>query len=182
MSAEEPKVWGVFVGDAGDQLEAFNSKAGPFPPDPGSVGYIAIGWPAVGDMRLYKDNYPDFVEKFRIAYPNDNERVLKTTANMPWNFAFKMQSGDWIMCPSSTSGYLLAGKVEGEYLSNFHGSKSLPNANTRVDFVHLRKVKWMYVVSDKDPRYAKLHRIGQLTVVQPDISASTLQGILNGGL
>ncbi len=87
-NSKEPTVWGVFVGEKGDQLEAFNSKSGPFPPDPGTEGYIAIGWPAIGDMRLYKDNYLDFVEKFRIVYFNKDERVFKTTANMVWNFAF----------------------------------------------------------------------------------------------
>ena len=179
MSVENKKVWGIFVGDAGDQLEAFNSQNGPFPPDPDSIGYIAIGWPAIGDLRLYNNNYADFIEKFRVVYPNKNERVFKTTANMPWNFAHKMKAGEWVMCPSSSSGYLLVGEIQGDYLPNFHGDKSLPKIGVREDFVHLRKVKWLYIVSDKDPRYAKLHRIGQLTVVQPDISSTELQAILN---
>ena len=180
MISKEVKVWGVFVGDAGDQLETFNSKNGTFPPEPSSEGYIAIGWPAVGDMKLYQNNYSDYIEKFRIVYPHENERAFKTKANMPWNFAFKINDGDWVMCPSSTSGYLLVGKIEGNYISNFHGDQSLPKSNIRRDFTHLRKVKWLYVVSDKDSRYEKLHRIGQLTVVQPDISVSDLQAILNG--
>jgi len=180
MSNEEKKVWGVFVGDGGDQLETFNSKSGPFPPEPGSEGYIAIGWPAVGDMKLYRDNYSDYIDKFRMVYPHENERAFKTKANMPWNFAFKIEDGDWVMCPSSSSGYLLVGKIDGDYIPNFHGNKSLPQSNVRRDFAHLRRVKWLYVVSEKDTRYEKLHRIGQLTVVQPDISLNDLQSILNG--
>ncbi|PLC52630.1 hypothetical protein CR155_17745 [Pollutimonas nitritireducens] len=174
----EAKVWGVFVGEAGNQLETFNTMAGPFPPEPGTEGYVAIGWPAIGDMRLYAGNYADYVEKFRVVYPKNDERTFKTAANMPWNFAFKMKDGDWVISPSSTAGFLLAGKIQGEYIPNFHGKKSLPKGG--VDFVHLRKVKWLYVVADKDPRYAKLHRIGLLTVVQPDLSSSELQVILNG--
>jgi restriction system protein len=180
MSVEETQVWGVFVGDAGNQLETFNTMAGPFPPEPGTDGYIAIGWPAVGDMRLYKNNYADYVEKFRIVYPKDDERTFKVTANMPWNFAFAMKEGDWVISPSATTGFLLAGKIQGEYIPNFHGKKSLPKGKDRTDFVHLRKVKWLYVVAKKDPRYAKLHRIGMLTLVQPKISSSDLQAILNG--
>src|SRR5690606_21283877 len=95
MSGENAAVWGVFVGDAGNQLENLNSQNGPFPPEPGSTGYVAIGWPAIGDLRLYENNYPDYIEKFRIVYPHENERAFKTTANMPWNFAHKMQDGDW---------------------------------------------------------------------------------------
>lgn len=179
MSDHEAKVWGVFVGDAGNQLETFNSKKGPFPPEPKSEGYIAIGWPAIGDMKLYKDNYSDYIEKFRMIYPNANERKLKTEANMVWNFSFKMNEGDWVISPSSASGYLLVGKLKGDYIANFHGRKSLPVSNVRRDFMHLRKVKWLYVISEKDSRYKKLNRIGQLTVVQPDISASKLKAILS---
>lgn len=172
---EKTTVWGVFVGDNGDQLEILNSKSGPFPPEPGSEGYIAIGWPAIGDMRLYKDNYPDYIDKFRVVYPTEHdERTFKTTANMPWNFAYTMKQGDWVLCPSSASGYLLAGRLIGDYLPDFH------NAKKRVDFVHLRKVKWLYVVGASDPRYEKLHRIGQLTVVRPSISSDQLTQILNG--
>lgn len=179
MSSDNAKVWGVFVGDNGDQLEAFNSQQGPFPPEPGSEGYVAIGWSAVGDMSMYVDDYSDYVEKFRKVYPHQSERAFKTKANMPWKFAFTMKDGDWIMCPSSSAGYLLVGKVQGDYIANFHGNKSLPKS-TRRDFVHLRKVQWLYIVSDEDPRYEKLHRIGQLTVVQPDISVEELQETLNG--
>ncbi len=184
-------VWGVFVGDRGDQLEVLNSQNGPFPPEPGTSGYVAIGWPLIGDMELYRNNYPDFIEKFRIVYPHENERLLKTKANMVWNFAFKIQEYDWIMCPSSASGYLLVGKVSDEYINIFHKKVKLDSIGFRNieklysngfrrDFVHLRKVKWLYMVSDKDPRYAKLHQIGQLTVSQPNIKLSDLQAILNG--
>jgi len=61
--------WGVFVGEKGNQLEAFNSQKDPFPPEPSTEVYIAIGRSAVGYMKLYEDNYPDLVEKFRIVYP-----------------------------------------------------------------------------------------------------------------
>jgi len=178
--SKEPTVWGVFVGDGGDQLEAFNSRSGPFPPEPGTSGYIAIGWPAIGNMNLYKDNYSDFIEKFRIVYPHENERAFKTKANMPWNFAFSMQDGDWVLCPSSASGYLLVGKIIGDYLSDFHNETGLAKTKQRVDFVHVRKIQWLYTVGSSDARYEKLHRIGQLTVVKPDISVSELRKILNG--
>jgi predicted Mrr-cat superfamily restriction endonuclease len=178
--SKEPTVWGVFVGDKGDQLETFNSRSGPFPPEPGTEGYIAIGWPAIGDMNLYKDNYHDFVDKFRIVYPHENERAFKTQANMTWNFAFSIQDGDWVLCPSSASGYLLVGKVIGDYVSDFHNETGFAKTKRRSDFVHLRKVQWLYIVGSSDVRYEKLHRIGQLTVVKPDISISDLRKILNG--
>ncbi len=179
MAEQQSNVWTVFVGDNGDQLEVFNSQKGPFPPDPGVDGYIAIGWPAVGDMELYEGNYADYVEKFRKVYPNDNERVLKTQANMPWNFAFSIKEGDFVICPSSATGYLLVGKILAGYMSDFHNEYGLYGFKKRADFVHLRKVQWLYIVSDRDPRYSKLNRLGQLTVSRPDISVDDLKSILN---
>ena len=172
-------VWGVFVGDKGDQLEIFNSKSGPFPPEPGKEGMISIGWPAIGDLRIFKDNYADYIEKFRIVYPHDDERAFKTKANMPWYFAFSMNIDDWVICPSSASGLLLSGRIIGEYESDFHDESRL-YGRKRPDFVHIRKVRWLYVVGESDSRYRKLHRIGQLTVSRPDISSDNLKQILNG--
>ena len=171
-------VWGVFVGEQGDQLEAFNSKSGPFPPEPGTVGHIAIGWASVGNMNMYRDDYADYVAKFRTIYPNENERVLKTQANMPWNFAFAMKSGDWVLCPSSSAGYLLIGRVTGEYLSDFDNPVSVAKSKTRADLLHLRQVEWQYAIERNDPRHEQLHRIGQLTVVQPNLTEAKLMAIL----
>lgn len=177
---KEPAVWGVFVGERGDHLEAFNSSNGPFPPTPGSDGYIAIGWAGVGDMNMYRNNYPDFVEKFRVLYPNDDERTFKTQANMPWYFAFEMQEGDWVLSPSSTSGYLLAGRLVGKYKYEVtHDWSSVAKLKTRSDLLHIRKVQWLYAIQEDDVRYEKLHRIGQLTVVRPNISVPALRIILD---
>ena len=149
------------------------------PPEPGVEGYIAIGWPAVGDMNLYEGNYADYVSKFRKVYPDDNERVLKTKANMVWNFAFSIKPNDFVICPSSATGYLLVGKIIEGYVSDFHNEYGFYGIKTRADFVHLRKVQWLYIVSEKDPRYSKINRIGQLTVAQPDISIDDLKSVLN---
>lgn len=177
------KVWGVFVGERGDQLEAFNSKNGPFPPSPGVEGYIAIGWAGMGDLLMFKNNYSDYLEKFRILYPdeNGNERVLKTQANIPWNFAYSINDGDFVICPSSASGYLLIGNIVGDYVNDFNNQTSVAKTKTRADLMHLRRVKWITALSNDDPRYEKLHRIGQLTVVSPSLSAIDLINIINEG-
>lgn len=181
MSPEEkvPTVWGVFVGDNGDQMEIFNSKYGPFPPEPGTEGYIAIGWPAIGDLMMFKEKYPEYVERFRVVYPAEPERVFKTKANMPWYFAFTMQIGDWVLCPASAFDLLLVGEIIGEYESDFHDESGL-YGKRRPDFVHMRKVRWNHIIQRTDPRYSQLHRIGQLTVSRPDLSIDDLKKILSG--
>lgn len=183
MSPEEraATVWGVFVGDNGDQMEIFNSKHGPFPPAPGAEGYIAIGWPAIGDLRMFRENYPEYVERFRVQYFEEGmaERVFKTKANMPWYFAFTMQVGDWVICPASAFDLLLVGEIIGEYESDFHDESGL-YGKRRPDFVHMRKVRWNYIIERTDPLYSQLHRIGQLTVSRPDLSMNDLKKILSG--
>lgn len=176
------RVWGLFVGDNGDQLEIFNSQAGPFPPDAGSVGRVAIGWPAVGDLMLYENNYLDYVEKFRKVYDHErySERVLKTQANMPWKFAFTMTVGDWVICPSSATGMLLVGTVVGKYVSDFHDEVTKLYGRRRPDFVHTREVCWKYIIEQSDPRYSKLNRIGQLTLSQQDMTEEYLLNVLSG--
>jgi hypothetical protein len=111
--------------------------------------------------------------------PTNNERVLKTQANVPWNFAFVMSDGDFVICPSSASGYLLVGKIIGEYSSDFDNWTSVAKSKTRADLIHLRKVKWICALSEKDPRYEKLHRIGQLTVVRPSLTATDLLDVIS---
>jgi restriction system protein len=173
----QKRVWGLFVGDNGDQLEVFNSQAGPFPPETGSCGRVAIGWPAIGDLTLYENNYLDYVEKFRKVYPDDSERLFKTRANMPWKFAFTMNIGDWVICPSSAAGLLLVGVVVGEYKSDFDDETKL-YGRRRPDFVHTRTVRWKYIVNQSDPRYSKLNRIGQLTLSQQDMTEEYLLDVL----
>lgn len=173
-------VWGIFVGEKGNQLEAFNSMYGPFPPAQGMEGYVAIGWAGLGNMNMFKNNYSDFLEKYRILYPDENERVLKTQANIVWNFAFVVKDGDFVICPSSESGYLLVGNIVGDYENDFNNWTSVAKTKTRNDLMHLRRVKWICSIANDDPRYERLHRIGQLTVVQPNLSATDLVNIING--
>jgi predicted Mrr-cat superfamily restriction endonuclease len=176
-TATAPTVWGVFVGNNGDQLEVFNSKYGPFPPKVDSEGYIAIGWPSIGDLRMFEDDYTDFVQKFRIAYGGDPERVFKTKANMPWYFAFEMMKGDWVICPCSAHSLLLVGEVIGDYEVDYHNELGF-YGKRRPDFVHARRVRWKETVLKTDARYHQLNRIGQLTVTRPQITFAGLQAVL----
>lgn len=175
-------IWGVFVGSRGCELPTFSSPNGIFPPEEGTEGYVAIGWAAVGSMMLYENNYDDFIEKYRTVYSQSSstEGALKTQANMVWNFAFEMKEGDIIITPSSSTGYVLIGKIVSKYISNFDDQLNLhKSTKQRTDLFHLRKVEWLYVINSEDNRYSKLNKIGQLTVVKSGLSIKTLKSILN---
>jgi restriction system protein len=172
----KPNVWGLHNGNAGDQLPALTHIEGPFPPQEGSAGWIAIGWPAIGDMKMWTGDYKTYFQKFQIIYPDyANKRVTATQANIPWYFAFDMMIGDWVICPCSSEGVLLVGQVSGGYEATWEGTPGL-----RADFIHFRSVRWLHVILRNDPRFGKLNRIGQLTLSRQNLSVQQLRSILNG--
>jgi hypothetical protein len=171
-----PAVWGMFNGEKGDQLPALTRAAEvSFPPKVGSDGWIAIGWPAIGDMKMWRDDYKTYFLKFQSVYPCSDKRVMATQANIPWNFAFEMKVGDWVICPCSSERLLLIGRVSGDYEADWWGTPGV-----RADFVHFRRVHWLHVIQANDPRYSKFNRIGQLTLTRQRLTAEQLQDIING--
>lgn len=180
----EKTVWGVFVGDNGQQIEVFNSNLGPFPPQAGTEGFIAIGWPAIGNLTMYEGNYDNYIRMFRIVYHTEGmpENAFKTKANMPWKFAFEMKQGDWVISPCSVHKLILVGEIVGPYRADFHREDrdELGFYGKRwPDFVHLRKVKWQHVIRINDPRYEQLNRIGQLTISRSHLTFDELRDILD---
>lgn len=174
----EPKVWGVFVGERGSELAAFNSNNGPFPPKPGAEGFVAIGWAAVGDMRMYKSRYQEFLKNFSILYPNENKRVLSTQANMVWNFAYEIAEGDYVVSPSSELGVLLVGRFIGDYKSDFYNWETVAPSKKRLDLMHIRTVRWIAALKEDDPRFKEIHRIGLLTVSSLSITPEKLINLI----
>jgi predicted Mrr-cat superfamily restriction endonuclease len=172
---QDPVVWGVFVGEAGGELAHFNSENNEFPPKSGSEGYVAIGWAGIGDMRLYKGQPDDFEKKFQMIYPHKTRLWI----NEVWNFAYVMKDDDYIISPSSSLGYLLVGRVVGEYLSDYDNWESVAKKKNRSDLMHLRRVRWLHAIRKDDPRYQSLHRIGLMTVSRPSITASELLNLVD---
>ena len=172
-----PIVWGMFNGERGNQVPALHPK-GPFPPSEGSEGWIAIGWPAIGSLTIWKDDHRTYLKKFALAYPGP-ARVMTTQANMPWNFAFEMKEGDWVICPCSSKGLLLIGKVIGDYQADWDEWKErFPDL--RCDFIHFRQVRWLHVIQASDARHGKLNRIGQQALSRQRLTVEELLGIVNG--
>ena len=171
MDSQNSVLWNVFVGENGDYLKIFNEQFGPYPPEKGLKGLIAIGWPAVGDMRIYKNKYSDYAENFETVYPS-NRRI----ANMLWNFAYVMQKGDWVISHSSYSGYVLLGEIIGDYKSDFHDETGL-YGKRREDYIHFRKIRWEGYIKTDSKSYQKLPKPGQLTVSKSTASIDELKSI-----
>ena len=171
-TGSQATVWGIFVGEGGCELATFNA---PFPPKPGTQGHVAIGWARMGDMLMYKDNYDDFLKKFRILYPHERAPTFTALANVVWNFAYVMKEGDYVISPSRVFGYVLVGRVVGEYQSDYDNwERAERKTNIRADLMHLRSVQWLYAIPKEDPRYQKIHLIGVPTVNRLSITVAEL--------
>jgi hypothetical protein len=168
-----PTVWNMANGEKGDQLPHLNSKQ-PFPPEPGSDGWIAMGWPGVGDMRIWDNDHGNYSDKFRLIYPQSADLRV----GMPWQFAFSMRIGDLVVCPCSSARVLLVGCVIGNY--EYGGHIEFERSHKlRFDFVHFRPVRWSHSIPSSDPLYGMLNRVGLLTLSRSKKTSVQLHGILN---
>ena len=180
MQNTAPTVWVCFMEEGGGgQLEVFNSKAGPFPPEPGTKGHIAIGWPRVGDMVMHAGNYDDYAKKFGLVYPKyTRANTRAAAANIPWKFAFEMKIGDWVVSPCSAHDLILVGQVTGDYEADFANDLGLDPEKRRLDYVHVREVVWTHKIERIDSRFKELSGWGQLTLFKPSITVEKLKAIL----
>ncbi len=179
-------VWGVFVGFSGDQIAYFNSKEKEFPPELGTEGLIAIGWPAVGNLEIYKSDFNLYDEAYRVAYPfpeteNQTAQAYGMRKNEPWRFLKEVKIGDAIIAPCSGLGIVMVGIVTGEYVSNFHNEFKLPK-DRWIDLVHLRPVRWLHIIERGDERYSAINRIGLMTFSKVQLSGKELSEILEKGV
>jgi hypothetical protein len=177
-----PSVYGVFVGEKGDQLRHFNEKIALFPPEPGSKGWIAIGWPALGSLDIYENDVPRYNAAYERAYPypekaGQTPQAYGLRKNQAWRFAYESKSGDLIIAPCSDSNLVLVGEIIGPYASNFSNELELSEKRW-IDLVHLRPVRWTHIIERRDPRYAAVNRIGQLTFSKLTMTGEELRAIL----
>lgn len=175
-------VWGIFVGHNGDQLKVLNSKAGPFPPETEREGWIAIGYPALGDLRMFENNYERFEYAFEAVYKfpeyeGQTRQSWGVRRNQCWRFLTELKVGDAIVAPSSDLGVVLIGKVTGDYHPNFHNELDLSERRW-IDLVHFRPVLWLQTIEQSDPRYSSVNRIGQLTLSKLTLTVGELNQIL----
>lgn len=165
------QVWAMFNGKRGDQLPILNQSGGPFPPQPASRGWVAMGWPEIGSMKIWEKDFANYERKFKVAYPDDSTQQR----SVPWNFAYELQIGDYLVCPSYAHSLVAVGLVTGDYSTKFGEIIGL-----RPDFIHFREVRWEAFVKRSNPNFGKLPGCGLLTLsrLQNQISTADLKSLL----
>jgi restriction system protein len=117
--------------------------------------YVAIGWPVLGDLRVYKDR-----EALKKAlpeyYPNEKAGSWRVSAGVLFRFAYEMKSGDIVVYPSKHDRMVNIGRFTGDYEYALNEPSEYPNR---------RRVEWLGHFSRTDFSQSALNTIGTFITV-----------------
>jgi restriction system protein len=99
--------------------------------------YLAIGWPAVGDLSLLPKDRSAFKAAVAGAYPHTKPGAIPVYAGILYRFAHEMQPGELVIYPSKIDYQFHIGRIEGDYAYDPRRS---------VDYPNVRKVVWLKTV------------------------------------
>lgn len=138
----QPAVWGVHMPDhiGGRAIER---------------GYVAIGWPELGDPRLYPDR--DALKKvLATKYADEKAGSWPVSAGILFRFANQMKRGDIVVFPSKHDRIVNVGRFVGEF---DHA------ADDPTDYPNRRRVQWLGHFSRSDFSQSALNEIGAFITV-----------------
>jgi restriction system protein len=133
----EPTVWGVHMGWHVDNR-------------PIDGGYVAIGWPGLGDIRAYPDR-----EAFKAALAaqaaEGHAGAVPVQAGVLFRFTHEMKAGDIVVYPSKHDRMVNIGRFTGQ-TSYFEGDGD--------EYPNRREVEWLGHYPRNDFSQAALNEIG----------------------
>jgi len=142
MSDERTPVWGVHMGRPGGRaMNGFAERAD----EVQRQGYVAVGWPELGDMSALMPARDDFRRSYRERFsPNQSIRSEAAAVGMLFRFVHEMKIGNLIATPSPTGGPIRIGRIVNHYEYN---------PGLWADYPNLRQVKWIACIprGDLDP-------------------------------
>lgn len=136
--AKNPTVWGVHMG-------AHVSDR------PIDGGYVAIGWPAMGDLGKIAPNREAFKAALVAAYPDKKPGAVPVDAGSMFKFLHVIQAGDIVIYPSKFDRMVNIGRFMGEA---FHVEGDADEYPTR------QKVEWLGHFPRNEFSQTALHEIG----------------------
>lgn len=132
-----PVVWGVHM------PEEIGARAV-------EQGYVAIGWPELGDPRGHQDR--DALKRAITAtYPNAKPGSWPVSAGVLWRFVSEMQAGDLVVYPSKHDRMVNLGRFVGGLVRADQPGEEYPNR---------RRVEWLRHFARNEFSQAALHEIG----------------------
>ena len=98
-------------------------------------GYIALGWPEMGNLDDLPNDRGAFRERVRsVSQGKVSPATVGAVAGMLFRFVHEMRTGDLVVYHSRGDGRIHIGRVIGPYIHD---------PNTNQDYPALRRVEWL---------------------------------------
>lgn len=156
--ASEQRIWGVHM------PKEFGS-------DPVSKGYVAIGWPELGDLSELAPSRDAFKEAYAAAIPGTRPGSVRVSAGQLYRFAHDMQAGEIVIFPSKHDRMVNIGLVSGPY----------QYAPSNAEYPNRRPIDWKACLPRNRFTQAALYEIGSfLSVFRVSANADEFIAALEG--
>lgn len=132
MEMEQRAVWGIHMGqpgeeDGGGSVELAENLQ--------RQGYVAIGWPDIGDLSDLPEDRAAYRERFRERYGESaSTSAIGASVGMLFRFVHVLHLGDLIVSPSPLGRFVRIGRVTGLY-------EYLPSLLDQ--YPNVRRVEWL---------------------------------------
>lgn len=80
---------------------------------PVAGGYVAIGWPAMGDLGKIAPTRDAFKEALALAYPDKKQGAIPVDAGSMFKFLHEIKKGDFVIYPSKADRMVNIGRFTG---------------------------------------------------------------------
>ncbi|MGI8396857.1 restriction endonuclease [Agrobacterium deltaense] len=131
-------IWGVHMGaHVGDR--------------PVTNGYVAIGWPDLGDIRLIGSTREDYKRAMAAAYPDIKAGAIPVDAGTVFKFVHEIKSGDFVIYPSKADRMVNIGQFSGRLEYDSNDTDDYPNRHF---------VRWLGSFPRNDFSQSALNEIG----------------------
>jgi restriction system protein len=98
-------------------------------------GYVALGWPNLGDLGQLPPNREAFRHAVADAYgPSASTQTIATVTGILYRFVHVMRIGDIVVSPAPLTHQVRIGRVNGQYRHD-------PSIYT--DYPALRPIEWL---------------------------------------
>jgi restriction system protein len=135
-------------------------------------GYVAIGWPEMGDLKQLPPSRDAFKAAYSRVYPTAKPGEIPVGAGLLFRFCVDMKQGDLIIFPSKPDRMVNIGVVDSDYIYDVTKPHDRPN---------LRRVKWRKHIPRSSFSQSALNEIGSaLTLFQVSSNADEFLAALEG--
>ena len=133
-------------------------------------GYVALGWPEMGDLKAIGPTRDAFKAKVKQVYGDKSH--ITNSAGQLFRFLHEMKAGDYVIYRSKVDRQIYIGKVNGAYEHN---------PTLSAEYCNVRPVEWIKTVPATQFSQGALYELGSaLTLFQVKNYAAEYLAVLSG--